>query len=111
MAPSQTHIRLREYRPGTFDKRVAYGQRQRKLLLVARGIIQGFKVKCRTERAASNLAYSLRLWAPRIEATDGARFALRVSLDGRNLYVIGQPRKRGNTRQQRLARSAMDQKS
>ena len=78
---------LRQYRQGTFDKRVAYGQRDRKLLLVARGIILGFKVTCRSENAARNLTYSLRIRAPRIEAHEGARFGLRVRMEGRKVYV------------------------
>jgi len=90
---SQSPPRLREYGPGTFDKRVAYGQRQRKLMLVARGILHGFKVKCRSEKAASNLAYSLRTWAPRVEAMDGARFGLKVRVEGVKVYVVGVQRK------------------
>jgi len=85
--------RLREYRPGTFDKRVAYGQRDRKLILVARGILQGFQVKCRSEKTAKNLAYSLRIHAARIETMDGARFGLKVKVDGTKLYVVGVPRR------------------
>ena len=46
---------VKEYRPGTFDRRVAYGQRQRKLMLVSRGIISGFKVNCRSAKEAENL--------------------------------------------------------
>ena len=80
--------KLREYRPGTFDRRVAYGQRERKLMLVARGILKGFKVKCKTEKAARNLTYSLRIRAPRIEAEDYARFGLRIRLEGRIVYVF-----------------------
>jgi len=95
---SQTRPKIREYRPGTFDKRVAYGQRERKLMLVARGILRGFKVKCKSENAAKNLAYSLRMRAPRIEATDGARFGLKVRLDGVKVLVIGIPRKGSNNR-------------
>jgi hypothetical protein len=57
--------------------------------LVARGIMKGFKVKCRTENAARNLAYSLRVRAPRVEAHEGARFGLKVRLDGRVVYVYG----------------------
>jgi hypothetical protein len=90
---SQARTKLREYRPGTFDKRVAYGQRERKLMLVVRGIIHGFKVKCRSEKAASNLAYSLRMRAPRIEAMDGARFGLKVKVDGVKVLVVGVPRR------------------
>jgi hypothetical protein len=72
---------------------VAYGQRDRKLMLVARGILQGFKVKCRSEKSARNLAYSLRMRAPRVEAIDGARFGLNVRLEGAKVYVVGVPRK------------------
>jgi hypothetical protein len=84
---------LREYRPGTFDKWVAYGQRERKLMLVARGIIQGFKVKCRSETAARNLAYSLRIRASRLESHEAARCGMRVKLDGRRVYVFGIPKR------------------
>lgn len=84
MAPRSS---LRDYRPGTFDKHVAYGQRDRKLMLVARGILKGFRVKCRSENAARNLAYALRIRAPRIESSDGARLGLKVRLDGRMVYV------------------------
>ena len=84
---------LRQYRPGTFDKRVAYGQRERKLRLVARGIIQGFKVKCRTENDARNLAYSLRIRASRLEAQESNRYGFRVKLEGRTVYVFGTPKK------------------
>jgi hypothetical protein len=90
---SQPAKKLREYRPGTFDKRVAYGQRERKLLLVARGIIRGFKVKCKSEKAAENLAYSLRNRTPRVEATAGGRFGLKVRVEGEKVYVIGVRRK------------------
>lgn len=84
---------LREYRAGTFDKHVAYGQRDRKLMLVARGILPGFKVKCRTENDAKNLAYALRIRAPKIESREGARFALKVKLDERKVYVFGTPKR------------------
>jgi len=83
---------LKQYRRGTFDKRVAYGQRDRKLMLVARGILTGFKVTCRTENAARNLAYSLRIRAARIVAEDYARFGLKVRLEGRKVYVLGLPK-------------------
>lgn len=84
---------LREYRPGTFDKHVAYGQRDRKLILVARGILKGFKVACRSEKDARNLAYALRIRASRIESSDVARFGLKVRLDGRKVYVLGTPKR------------------
>jgi len=80
---------LRDYRSGTFDKRVAYGQRERKLVLVARGIMPGFRVLCRTESAAKNLAYSLRIRAARVELAEFARFGLKVKVEGRKVYVRG----------------------
>jgi hypothetical protein len=93
MSQTRPKPKIREYRPGTFDKYVAYGQRERKLMLVARGILRGFKVKCRSEKDARNLVYSLRIRAQRIEGTDGARFGLKIRLDGVKVYVIGVPRK------------------
>lgn len=80
---------LRQYKPGTFDKHVAYGQRDRKLMLVARGILRGFKVICRSEGDARNLAYSLRIRASRLELSESARLALKVKLDGRKVFVLG----------------------
>lgn len=85
---------LKEYRQGTFHKRVAYGQRDRKLMLVARGVMKGFKVRCRTENAAKNLAYSLRIRATRIVAEEYARFGLKVRVEGTKVYVLGTPKHR-----------------
>ena len=85
---------LKQYRQGTFHKRVAYGQRDRKLMLVARGIMAGFKVRCRTENAAKNLAYSLRIRAARIGEEDYARFGLKVRVEGSKVYVLGTPKHR-----------------
>lgn len=84
---------LRQYRRGTFHKRVAYGQRDRKLMLVARGIMKGFKVTCKTEKDAGNLAYSLRIRASRIESKEYARYGLKVKVDGRKVYVLGMPKR------------------
>ncbi len=84
---------LRQYRRGTFHKRVAYGQRDRKLMLVARGILKGFKVTCKSERDAGNLAYSLRIRASRIESHPDARFNPKVKVDGRRVYVFGMPKR------------------
>jgi hypothetical protein len=81
--------KLKQYTPATFDKRVAYGLRDRKLMLVARGILKGFRVRCRTENHARNLTYALRVRAARIVANEDARFGLKVKLDGRTVYVIG----------------------
>jgi len=62
-------------------------------MLVARGILHGFKVKCKSEKAASNLGYSLRARAPRVENIDGARFRIKVRVEGAKVYVVGVPRK------------------
>ena len=61
-------------------------------MLVARGILKGFKVKCRTENAAKNLAYSLRIRATRMVAEDYARFGLKVRVEGSKVYVLGTPK-------------------
>lgn len=63
-------------------------------MLVVRGILKGFKVKCRTENAAKNLAYSLRIRATRIVAEDYARFGLKVRVEGSKVYVLGTPKHR-----------------
>jgi hypothetical protein len=70
---------------------VAYGQRDRKLMLIARGILRGFKVKCKSEKDAANLARSFRIRAARIGAEEYARFALKVRVDVRTVYVVGVP--------------------
>ncbi len=78
---------MKEYKPGTFDRRVAYGQRQRKLILVARGIMDGFKVRCRSEKEADNLAHAFRSRCVKIEAEEYARYAIKVRLKGRTIIV------------------------
>jgi len=78
---------VKEYRPGTFDRRVAYGQRQRKLMLVARGIIDGFKVRCRSTREAENLARGFRARSSKVEEDEKARYSLRVGVDEDTVYV------------------------
>ena len=78
---------MKEYKPGTFDRRVAYGQRQRKLLLVSRGILDGFKVRCPSVREAESLARAFRVRSPRIEESERARYTLRVRLEDRTVYV------------------------
>ena len=78
---------LKEYRAGTFDRRVAYGQRHRKLVLVARGIMDGFRVRCRSERAAGNLAHAFRSRCAKIEAEEYAHYAIRVRVKGRTVIV------------------------
>ncbi len=94
-AAGQGSKKLREYLPGTFDKRVAYGQRERKLILVARGILHGFKVKCASEKAASNLAFSLRIRAARLASSENYGFAPKVKVEGVKVKVVGVP-KRGS---------------
>lgn len=91
MPPSKSK-KLREYRAGTFAKRVAYGQRDRKLWLVARGIMHGFKVNCKSEKDAKDLAFGLRARAPRIMESEDARFGVKVKVDGRKVLVIGLPK-------------------
>jgi len=78
---------VKEYRPGTFDRRVAYGQRQRKLMLVSRGIIEGFMVRCRSIKEAENLARAFRLRCSKIEGYERARYSLRVKVEEKIVYV------------------------
>jgi hypothetical protein len=80
-------MRLKEYRPGTFDRYVAYGQRQRKLLLVSRGIIDGFRVRCQSARDAENLARAFRSRSRRIEEAERVKYSLRVKVQDRTVYV------------------------
>ena len=79
---------LKEYRAGTFDKYVAYGQRERKLKLIARGILKGFRVTCPSEKSAKNLAYALRIRASRIESENDSRCGVQVKLEGRKIYAL-----------------------
>lgn len=78
---------MKEYKPGTFDKYVAYGQRHRKLMLVSRGILDGFKVRCESVREAENLAHAFRVRSRRIEESGATRYSLRVRVDERTIYV------------------------
>ena len=78
---------MKEYRPGTFDRRVAYGQRERKLMLVSRGIIAGFKVRCESSKQAANLARAFRLRCHKIEQSERARYSLRVRVEQDTIYV------------------------
>ncbi|HKM78947.1 MAG TPA: hypothetical protein VJZ03_07700 [Candidatus Bathyarchaeia archaeon] len=79
---------MREYRPGTFDRYVAYGQRERKLRLVARGIMNGFKVVCRNENSAKNLAYALKIRAQRMATDENYKCGIKIRLAGRKVYAI-----------------------
>jgi len=78
---------LKEYRRGTFDKHVAYGQRQRKLMLIARGIIGGFKVRCQSAKEASNLARAFRVRSQKIEKSESARYSIRIGVKEKTIYV------------------------
>ena len=78
---------LKEYRRGTFDRRVAYGQRERKLMLVARGIIDGFKVRCVSTKDAANLARAFRSRCLRIEQSERAKYHLKVTTKDEVIYV------------------------
>jgi hypothetical protein len=78
---------VKEYKPGTFDKYVAYGQRQRKLMLVSRGILDGFKVRCESIREAENLAHAFRVRSRRIEESGTGKYSLRVRVDERTIYI------------------------
>jgi hypothetical protein len=52
------------------------------------GIMKGFKVVCRTEKNAKNLAYALRVRAERMTEDEDYSFGVKVRLDGRNVYAI-----------------------
>ncbi len=78
---------MKEYKPGTFSKRVAYGQRMRKLLLVSSGIIDGFIVRCSSEKKAKDLAYAFRTRAPRIEKSERAKHSLKIIVRQNTVYV------------------------
>jgi hypothetical protein len=70
--------RLKEYKAGTFDKRVAYGQRSRKLLLIARGVISGFRVRCKSPKHAENLARGLRIRASHIDKMPNLKYGITI---------------------------------
>ncbi len=78
---------MREYRQGTFARRIAYGQRQRKLMLVSRGILEGFKVRCESAKDAANLARAFRSRCLRVEQSERAKYSLRVRTDDETVYV------------------------
>jgi len=77
---------LKEYRSGTFDRHVAYGQRQRKLMLVSRGVIEDFKVRCESAKD-TNLARAFRLGCLKIEQNERARYSLKVRVEEKKIYV------------------------
>jgi hypothetical protein len=78
---------LKEYKPGTFDRHVAYGQRERKLMLVTRGVMDGFKVRCQSAKEAENLAHAFRVRCRRIEERGTTKYSLRVRVEERTIYV------------------------
>ena len=88
MKKSSKRPKLKKYKPGTFDKYVAYGQRHRKLMLVSKGIINGFQVKCKSEKTATNLAHSFRTRRPRIESSKDTRYKLIIKQKGKIIYVM-----------------------
>lgn len=81
-------MRLKQYKAGTFDKYVAYGQRSRKLLLVTRGIINGFTVRCRTPKQAENLARAFRIRAAHIDRAFEMRYGVDVKTKRDTVYVV-----------------------
>ena len=56
--------------------------------LVARGILDGFKVTCRTENDAKNLAYALRIRSKRMVNDEALPFGVKVRVDGRKVYAV-----------------------
>ncbi len=78
---------LKEYKNGTFDRHVAYGQRERKLVLVTRGIIPGFKVRCKSAKEAENLVFAFRVRSHRAEQIQNAKYSLRIRLEKDTIYV------------------------
>ena len=78
---------MKEYKPGTFDRRVAYGQRIRKLVIVSSGIIDGFEVRCKSEKKAQDLAYAFRTRVPHIEKSERARYSLKIRVWQKMVYV------------------------
>lgn len=78
---------MKEYKPGTFDKHVAYGQRDRKLLLVSSGIISGFKVCCKSEKKARDLAYAFKIRSRRVEKFERAKYSLKIKVKQDIIYV------------------------
>ncbi|OGD54885.1 hypothetical protein A3K80_01550 [Candidatus Bathyarchaeota archaeon RBG_13_38_9] len=85
---SSKRPKLKKYKPGTFDKYVAYGQRHRKLMLVSKGILNGFQVKCKSEKKANNLAHSFRTRRPKIENSKDGRYKLIIKQKENKIYVI-----------------------
>jgi hypothetical protein len=56
--------------------------------LIARGILDGFKVTCRTENDAKNLAFALRIRAKRMMKNEDLKFGVKVRERGRKVYAV-----------------------
>ena len=56
--------------------------------LIARGILDGFKVTCRTENDARNLAFALRIRAERMAKDATLQFGVKVRVEGRKIYAV-----------------------
>ena len=82
---------MKEYDPGTFDRHVAYGQRSRKLLLIARGIIDGFRVRCKSPKQAENLARGFRLRATHIAKMPNLQYGVKIKTKGPIVYALRKP--------------------
>lgn len=78
---------MEEYDSKNFDKHFAYDQRQRKLLLVAGGRIDGFKVNCESPKKAQNLAHGFKLRSRRLEKSEDVKYRLKVKVDRKTIYV------------------------
>jgi hypothetical protein len=54
--------------------------------------MHGFKVNCKSEKAAKDLAFGLRARAPRITEAEDARFGIKVRVEGRKVLVVALPK-------------------
>ena len=57
-------------------------------MLVSKGIINGFQVKCKSEKIATNLVHSFRTRRQRIENSKDARYKLIIKQKGNIIYVM-----------------------
>jgi hypothetical protein len=57
-------------------------------MLVSKGILNGFQVKCKSEKKANNLAHSFRTRRQKIENSKDARYKLIIKKKGNKIYVI-----------------------
>ena len=56
-------------------------------MLVSKGIIGGFKVRCESAKDAENLAHAFRSRSRRVEESERAKYTLRVKVEDRTVYV------------------------